>query len=635
MNPSSFETGRYSGVRSLIVFLSIASQSIEGNYSVVNWEIRGWGTNSPTWYYTKNIYLDLNGSRVYTGYTSSTIQLSYNTYVASGQTTVYHNGDGTKSMSVGIGGTIYNYGTYQTGGGTTTLATIPRTSTPTMSTTNWNIGASSTIYTNRLSGAFTHNIVASFGSWSATLATGVTDNWTWNTANNAASLYSQIPNSNSGTGTLTLHTYNGGTYIGTKSMGFTLNVVNSNPTTGTWDYLDTNATITALTGNAQYLIKGKSNLRIKLTGAAAAQNYATLGTNAYTVSYNGTTLYANGGVTLPANFDVGTVNGNSASISVKDSRTNPSATTLTFPNILNYTVPVVNTPVIVRINPDDTGVNAHLSVSGTYTQFPAGYATTNSIQTLKYRYKLTTSSTWSNWVTLTPTTNAGGNFTYEANLTATFNAEGAYDFEVSATDKLDETIKAGKLNSIKVSLYIDVDNNVVGLCGIPENPEPNKAYYNGAEIGTGSGGITFNDIYPVGSIYMSVTNTSPATLFGGTWVAMTDKFLIGASGTYAAGSTGGSTTHNHTSAAHSHALSDAGYTCINVNSNGYWEYREVGTAAWDINARRNVGAAAASSGTRGYGWALRGNTDNTTPGNTGTSSNLPPYLAVYMWKRTA
>lgn len=485
MNPSSFETSRYGGVRSLIVFLSIASQSIEGNYSVVNWEIRGWGSTASTWYLTKNIYLDINGSRVYTQPgTPTTIQLAYNTYVASGQTTVYHEGDGTKSMYVGIGGTIYSYGTYQTGGGTTTLTTIPRASAPTMSTTNFNIGSGSTIYTNRLSGAFTHSIVASFGSWSETIATGIADNWTWNTANNAASLYSQIPNSNNGSGTLTLHTYNGGIYIGTKSIGFTLNVVNSNPVMGTWDFLDTNATITALTGNAQYLIKGKSNLRIRLVTAATAQNYATLGTNAYTVSYNGTTLYANAGVTLPYNFDVGTVSVNSSSMSVKDSRNNSSATTLTFANILNYTAPVLSTPIITRINPDDTGTDAHLSISGTYTQFPAGYATTNSIQTLKYRYKLTTSSTWSSWVTITPTTNASGAFTYEANMAETFAAESAYDFEVSATDKLEESIKAGKLNSIKVALYIDIENNIVGIGGIPENPTNGKAYYNGAEIAT-------------------------------------------------------------------------------------------------------------------------------------------------------
>ena len=45
---------------------------------------------------------------------------------------------------------------------------------------------------------------------------------------------------------------------------------------------------------------------------------------------------------------------------------------------------------------------------------------------------------------------------------------------------------------------------------------------------------------------MSVNNTSPATLFGGTWVQLKDKFLLGAGDTYTAGSTGGSATMAHT-----------------------------------------------------------------------------------------
>ena len=41
------------------------------------------------------------------------------------------------------------------------------------------------------------------------------------------------------------------------------------------------------------------------------------------------------------------------------------------------------------------------------------------------------------------------------------------------------------------------------------------------------------DAYPVGSIYMSVNSTSPATLFGGTWQRIQDRFLLCAGVTYA------------------------------------------------------------------------------------------------------
>ena len=45
-------------------------------------------------------------------------------------------------------------------------------------------------------------------------------------------------------------------------------------------------------------------------------------------------------------------------------------------------------------------------------------------------------------------------------------------------------------------------------------------------------------IYPIGSIYMSVNNVNPTTLFGGTWVQMKDKFLLGAGDTYENGNIG-------------------------------------------------------------------------------------------------
>ena len=52
-------------------------------------------------------------------------------------------------------------------------------------------------------------------------------------------------------------------------------------------------------------------------------------------------------------------------------------------------------------------------------------------------------------------------------------------------------------------------------------------------------------IYPVGSIYISVNNTNPGTLFGGFWTQITDRFLLAAGNTYDVGSTGGWETHRH------------------------------------------------------------------------------------------
>lgn len=56
----------------------------------------------------------------------------------------------------------------------------------------------------------------------------------------------------------------------------------------------------------------------------------------------------------------------------------------------------------------------------------------------------------------------------------------------------------------------------------------------------------FDLIYPVGSVYISVNNTNPAVLFGGTWVQIKDRFLLGAGTTYSNGTTGGEASHTLT-----------------------------------------------------------------------------------------
>ena len=114
-------------------------------------------------------------------------------------------------------------------------------------------------------------------------------------------------------------------------------------------------------------------------------------------------------------------------------------------------------------------------------------------------------------------------------------------------------------------------------------------------------------VYPVGSIYMSVNSTSPSTLFGGTWVQLEDRFLLGAGTTYTAGDTGGEATHTLTKnemPAHSHSFP---HFQSNGSSTGY-------CAAWDQTKM-------ATSNT--------GDTGSTQPHN-----NMPPYLVVYMWQRT-
>ena len=131
------------------------------------------------------------------------------------------------------------------------------------------------------------------------------------------------------------------------------------------------------------------------------------------------------------------------------------------------------------------------------------------------------------------------------------------------------------------------------------------------------------NIYPIGSIYMSVSSTNPGTLFGGTWEAYGEgKVLVGkaASGTFdTAGATGGAETHTH-------PLSDAGVAKIGtVGGINVHIHRASLVHNWTSS---NV-AVANSTGTEtslNYGAGLGGATDS--------DSTLQPYIVVYMWRRT-
>lgn len=170
--------------------------------------------------------------------------------------------------------------------------------------------------------------------------------------------------------------------------------------------------------------------------------------------------------------------------------------------------------------------------------------------------------------------------------------------------------------------------------------------------------------YPIGSIYMSVNQTSPETLFGGTWQRIQDTFLLAAGTTYNAGATGGEATHVLTPSetaikSHTHSYDKASGT---GSAGGHSHNVPIG---WDVNQMYGEGTqggstvatgattvwkvtASTSSMTRRTGVLTSSvsnhthtisttsdTTGNVTTENGSAHNNMPPYLAVYMWQRTA
>lgn len=152
--------------------------------------------------------------------------------------------------------------------------------------------------------------------------------------------------------------------------------------------------------------------------------------------------------------------------------------------------------------------------------------------------------------------------------------------------------------------------------------------------------------YPVGSIYMSMSSTNPAELFGGTWEQIAQgRCLIGAgtgtdsrseSKTFTAGATGGEYNHVLTVGempSHSHTASTNGSGSHTHDMTLYAYARNLSTDnhGWgnDDIARGPYTNTTASGGSH---------THTVTVSSTGSSfahNNLPPYLGLYVWKRTA
>lgn len=136
-----------------------------------------------------------------------------------------------------------------------------------------------------------------------------------------------------------------------------------------------------------------------------------------------------------------------------------------------------------------------------------------------------------------------------------------------------------------------------------------------------------NIIYPVGSIYMSVNNVSPETFMGGTWEQIKDTFLLSAGDTYTAGSAGGEATHTLTVEeipSHTHTSEFCGITSTGSGAAHQGDFYR--TAYW--NRFQTTGNAV-------YDYYGMGTLTPKSVGGGQEHNNMPPYLTVYMWKRTA
>lgn len=604
--------------RSVKLSWSLSSQSVENNQSTLSWSITGAGSASG-WVMTGGFKAVINGTTVYSTSTDTRIQLYNGTSVASGTTKITHNADGTKSFSLSIEAGVYTYAVSVTASGTHTLDTIPRAST--VSATNTNLNSASTITISRASSSFTHTLTYSFGSTTGTIVSKTTStsvSWT-----PALTLANQIPNAVSGTCTITCDTYNGSTKIGSKTCTLTLTVPASvKPTM-------TSVTATRVDGDVPaawaIYVQNKSKATVTINGAAGAygstiSSYSISGGGYSSTASSFTTglLAASGTITFTAK--------------VTDSRGRVSDAKTVSISVVAYSAPSFSSYISQRatsagvINDDGTYIRGLISFS---------YATCSSKNTITCAtyYKKSSATSWTN---ANKSFSSGTAFTFGGGAIST---ESSYDVKYTITDAFTTITIIDMVSTASVLMDFKAGGKGIAIGKVSEK-DKTLEIADSWELEV-HGKKLIDYIYPIGSIYLSVNSTSPATLFGGSWTQLKDRFLLGAGSTYSSGATGGAATHKLSVAEMpSHAHDTPFFN--NMTNNGEMKSDFIGVFGKGVTASQALKDTGQTS-TMEMWWINQTNTAEgnewayltSAKGSGSAHNNMPPYLVVYMWKRTA
>jgi hypothetical protein len=567
----------------LILEITQSSQSIKDNSSTLSWTLKM--NNNGMKYQNQNtkdtFKVVINGTTVYNTSRAIWFDSNYSTItVASGSLTVKHNDDGKKSVSASFsyspGKTASYYPSSMSGTGTMTLTTIPRQATlteapnftdeenPTIKYSN-SAGEAVTSLKACIADANGQNLYAEYRDISKT---GSSYTFNLTDAERNKLIYAAINSPN-----LTVKFYvttviGGVTYYSTLDKIMT--VVNAHPVISP-TIKDMGGTSVALTGDGENkIIKGFNYIQASVN--ATAKKGSSI--KSQSITCGGQTINAASG-----NFQ--NIESATFVITATDSRGYTTTQTIE-KTLINYLKPTCN---LKANNPTADG-KMSLKISGNY--FNGNFGAVDNTLSVTYRYK-ENNGEYSDWIAATAT--KSGN-TYEATVNLTgLDYRNAYTFQARAMDKINNAVSIEKkVKSIPVFDWGENDFNINGDLTI-------------------KGTNLIDLIYPVGSIYMSVNYFDPATIFGGKWERLMDKFLLGSGAIYASGQEGGEATHTLTT----EEIPSHNHTVYNTNGSG------------DTLTTMTVSAG----GNKGYGWNIM--TSNSGGGK--AHNNMPPYLVVNMWKR--
>lgn len=435
--------------------VNVNSQSIENNTSNITVRVLFFRTNQGyTTYGTGTCYCGINGTSYSQAITSSQKITSSPIALFTKTVDISHDNDGSKSVWVSAYISHNAPLSSSDQGFNAGLPNIPRAAQFT-GADNFNDEQNPKIYFNNPAG-FRLQLKMEAGGDDYLI---VRDNlaspgspYTFNlTEEERNKLRALCPNSNKLMVRFTVATYMPGSNSpGNHSFGDrTMNITNANPTftASQLSYQDTKSNIVAITNNNQLIVRNQSMLQVSFT-AATARKSASIAK--YQIIWNG----GSQDKTSAGSYNLGTVDSSknlNLQVKVTDSRGN-STTVSKNVQILDWVLPIVALNA-KRINnyENETTLKANVKISSVKNL--------NVMQSLQYRTKKVTVSSWGSWT----------DFKNDTNTTISLDKLSAWDLEVRATDKFGTVTQSLIVPKGIPIMFFDTKKRSVGVNMFPEN----------------------------------------------------------------------------------------------------------------------------------------------------------------------
>lgn len=411
-----------------VVYAKCHDRQIDNNRHYVEVMQRTWVSNSLSgsgYQFDATLCGSQSGSAVWT--------FENGEIVNSGGGWIGHNDDGTKSMWVGAYAYNKYWGVSLSYGNTVILPTIPRASTPsvTSASTAKDLGSNIAISISRASSSFKHTINIKDGSTIVeTIGNkNIDTSTTWTPA--TATYAPLITNGDTKTFTIECLTFNGNTQIGSKTCTAILKVLDS--TIPSVSIALAEADSTMISKNWGVYVQGKSKLAVTLTATKAYNaNISSYSSNVDGVPYTGSSY------TTPVLTQSGA---QTATATVTDTRNHTSNQASQNYTVVEYNRPSIATALCERCNsdgtPNDEGTALKYTFKASISPVLNG-STPKNTKSFKIYYKAKSASSYTQLANVTPSGSTAASYTLNKELqiisSVTFSASTTYNIKFEVTD---------------------------------------------------------------------------------------------------------------------------------------------------------------------------------------------------------